>query len=92
MFELGDEAADEHLAVAKKAISINADKIIFVGKEFAKISASSPSLVLSPTNRCVFFETTEDAAAELKSNSIKESTVLIKGSRGMALERLVELF
>jgi UDP-N-acetylmuramoyl-tripeptide--D-alanyl-D-alanine ligase len=92
MFELGDEAAEEHLAIVKKALSVNTEKIIFVGKEFGKISASSPSLVFSQTNRTGFFEKTEDVAAELKSNPIKNSTVLIKGSRGMALERLVELF
>jgi UDP-N-acetylmuramoyl-tripeptide--D-alanyl-D-alanine ligase len=40
----------------------------------------------------VFYETAEDAFSALKSHPIKNSTILIKGSRGMALERLVELF
>jgi len=105
MFELGEEAAAEHLAIAQKAMATNAEKIIFVGKEFAKVGESmvhdpwsSPLLELSPTNgnapdrRIAFFQTTEDASLAIKINPIKNSAVLIKGSRGMALERLVELF
>jgi UDP-N-acetylmuramoyl-tripeptide--D-alanyl-D-alanine ligase len=40
----------------------------------------------------VFYNTAEEAIAGLKANPIRNATVLIKGSRGMALERLVELF
>ncbi len=40
----------------------------------------------------IFYKTAEDAIDGLKANPIKNSTILIKGSRGMALERLVELF
>ncbi len=39
-----------------------------------------------------FYKTIEGAIENLKANPIKNSTILIKGSRGMALERLVELF
>ena len=39
-----------------------------------------------------FFSTAEEAIAALKASPVKNSTILIKGSRGMALERLVELF
>ena len=44
------------------------------------------------TWRALFYKTAEDAITALKANPIKNSTILIKGSRGMALERLVELF
>ncbi len=68
--------------------------------ESPKDGSRPPLLELSPTNRnsnkgaghTVFYKTAEDAIAALKPNPIKNSTVLIKGSRGMALERLVELF
>jgi UDP-N-acetylmuramoyl-tripeptide--D-alanyl-D-alanine ligase len=40
----------------------------------------------------VFYPTVEEAASALKAEPITHSTVLIKGSRGMALERLVDLF
>jgi len=105
MFEMGDEAAAEHEAVIKKAMDTFVDERIFIGKEFYEASPEVresespeakivlPLLELSPTNRhAIFYRTAEDAIAGLKANPIKNSTILIKGSRGMALERLVGLF
>ena len=42
--------------------------------------------------KATFYPTVEEAIAGLKAKPIINATVLIKGSRGMALERLVELF
>jgi UDP-N-acetylmuramoyl-tripeptide--D-alanyl-D-alanine ligase len=84
MFEMGTEAAVEHKAVIEKALSIDAE-VIFIGQEFF---AQAPQ----PPKRGAFFATTEDAIVALQANPVKNATVLIKGSRGMALEKLVELF
>lgn len=91
MFELGDEAAAEHTAIIEKAMETPVDKRIFIGKEFA---LAEKSMDHGPwtIDKNLFFETAENAFATLKANPIKNSTILIKGSRGMALERLVELF
>ncbi|WP_259069169.1 UDP-N-acetylmuramoyl-tripeptide--D-alanyl-D-alanine ligase [Mucilaginibacter sp. X4EP1] len=91
MFEMGDEAAVEHEAVIKKAMGTPVDERIFIGKEFQKAGLTM-GYELSATNSKTFYATAEDAIAGLKANPIKNSTILIKGSRGMALERLVELF
>jgi UDP-N-acetylmuramoyl-tripeptide--D-alanyl-D-alanine ligase len=89
MFEMGAEAAVEHTAVMQKALDTSVDERIFIGKEFS----SQKSKLKSQNNvSAVFYENAEDAIAGLKGNPIKDSTILIKGSRGMALERLVELF
>jgi len=88
MFEMGQESAAEHESVVKKALETNVDERIFIGHDFA---ASRKSEVGSQ-KPAVFYSTVEEAIAGLKANPIKNSTVLIKGSRGMALERLVELF
>jgi UDP-N-acetylmuramoyl-tripeptide--D-alanyl-D-alanine ligase len=85
MFELGDEAAAEHLNIIKKALDTNVAERIFIGKEFYRQKAKGEK------QKAVFYETAEDAIAGLKANPIRDSTILIKGSRGMALERLVEL-
>ncbi len=57
---------------------------------------STPELVGDNSNKgaghSFFYKSAEDAIAAIKANPIKNSTILIKGSRGMALERLVELF
>jgi UDP-N-acetylmuramoyl-tripeptide--D-alanyl-D-alanine ligase len=86
MFEMGAEAATEHIAIMQKAIDTGVDQRIFIGKEFEKAAMDQP---LSITDQ--IYPTAEDAIAGLKANPITNSTILIKGSRGMALERLVEL-
>jgi UDP-N-acetylmuramoyl-tripeptide--D-alanyl-D-alanine ligase len=88
MFELGHESAAEHKAIIEKALAVDVDERIFIGHDFL----SQQSVVNDQTKAATFFATAEDAIAGLKNNPVKNSTVLIKGSRGMALERLVELF
>lgn len=83
MFELGDESAAEHEAVINKAMQTPVAGRIFIGAGFYKQSRGVDAS---------FYSTTEEAIAALKANPVKNATVLIKGSRGMALERLVELF
>ena len=88
MFEMGQESAAEHEAIIKKAMETPVDERIFIGGEFA----SQKSEVGSQKSGAIFYNTAEDAIKGLKANPIRNATVLIKGSRGMALERLVELF
>jgi UDP-N-acetylmuramoyl-tripeptide--D-alanyl-D-alanine ligase len=89
MFEMGTEAAIEHTAVIEKAMNAQVDERIFIGKEF-----SSQQTEVQNTNliNTTFYITAEDAIVGLKTTPITNATILIKGSRGMALERLVELF
>ena len=86
MFEMGQESAAEHEAVIKKALETPVDERIFIGGGFAGREA------VDAGGKAIFYPTAEDAIAGLKANPIRNATVLIKGSRGMALERLVELF
>jgi UDP-N-acetylmuramoyl-tripeptide--D-alanyl-D-alanine ligase len=89
MFELGEDAPQEHAAIIQKAIAINPDQAIFIGKEFSDAGMAGGFQLSDKTK---FYETAEEAIAGFKADPVKDSTVLIKGSRGMALERLVELF
>jgi UDP-N-acetylmuramoyl-tripeptide--D-alanyl-D-alanine ligase len=84
MFEMGAEAAAEHKAILEKALAIPVDRRIIIGKEFFKLKAEGLPVE--------FYETRDDAAVALQEQPITNSTILIKGSRGMALEKLVELF
>jgi len=104
MFEMGPESAAEHASVIQKALDTPVDERIFIGKDFESqnsklrstlehLEETTPSEKLKIQNReAVFYATAEDAIAALKASPITHSTILIKGSRGMALERLVELF
>lgn len=82
MFEIGETAAEEHLAIVQKASSYNFDQLVFIGKEFNKQSLNG---------RGLFFKETTAAFEYLKANPITDALVLVKGSRSMKLEKLVEL-
>ena len=95
MFEMGDEAAAEHEAVIKRAMEAPVDKRIFIGTEFHKLSIevrkSESQEEVEALHDTLFFRDAEDAVIALKANPVKDCMVLIKGSRGMMLERLVGL-
>ncbi|WP_017257468.1 UDP-N-acetylmuramoyl-tripeptide--D-alanyl-D-alanine ligase [Pedobacter arcticus] len=82
MFEIGETADAEHLSVLQTAISYNFYQVILIGETFKK---------QSPNGNTVFFKTTPEATEYLKQNPISGALVLVKGSRGMKLETLMEL-
>lgn len=82
MFELGPEAPEQHKLVAELASKNKIDNLIFIGKNFNEYKESLNGL---------FFSTPAEAKDYLQSNPPKNSLVLLKGSRGMALEQLLPL-
>lgn len=81
MFELGEDSLSEHRAIAEKAAAVKADQVVLIGHNF----------FANQTEGHTFFKTTEEALDYFKTHSVKNATILIKGSRGMQLERLVQL-
>jgi UDP-N-acetylmuramoyl-tripeptide--D-alanyl-D-alanine ligase len=82
MFELGADSAVEHQAIADQAQAMNLDTLILVGKAFYETTGNAHK-----------FKTFEDLVAYLKSSPISgPGTVLVKASRGMALERVTPFF
>jgi UDP-N-acetylmuramoyl-tripeptide--D-alanyl-D-alanine ligase len=82
MLELGDKSAEEHLKVLNLIQTINADKVILVGPVFRKISSSYGFKVFSNVN---------DLIEYFRDEPLHGKTILIKGSRGMKLEKIYEL-
>jgi UDP-N-acetylmuramoyl-tripeptide--D-alanyl-D-alanine ligase len=80
MFELGTEAEPEHRAIIGLVAGLGFQRVYFVGREFSKITSGS---------HFGFFPGRDDLIAELVKNPIRGCTILIKGSRGMQLERIV---
>lgn len=83
MFELGSESADEHQKTVQWAADKTQTQFIFVGKYFYSARVEKEHLY--------FFEDYEGLKKYLEEVSFKDITILIKGSRGMALERVLEL-
>ena len=81
MFELGDTAKEEHQFITDYAASLDIEKVYLIGKNFGNTISTHKKITIYPT-----FEA-------LKTNfpKLKNSNLLIKGSRGMALERILEL-
>ena len=80
MFELGEDSAREHQVIADLAISLGFNQSYFIGEYFAQIKTSGQQ-----------FLSFEDFAESLKANiRFSKASILIKGSRGMKLERTLE--
>ena len=83
MFELGDEAKKEHQNIADLAISLDIDQIIFIGDNFYKSKIDS--------KKAEKYKSFSNFEKDFNLSEIKNATLLVKGSRGMALERVLEL-
>ncbi len=81
MFELGNYSTREHQIIADLAQELKIDKVYLIGKAFSKVQ----------NNNAQLFESFEDFKNDLKIDLNKESALLIKGSRGMALERVLDI-
>lgn len=82
MFELGDESFNEHKAVIDLVNSLNFSFTYYVGQHFIKHKFLSESVF--------FFENTDVLKRHFQSLSISNSVILVKGSRGMSLEVLLQ--
>jgi UDP-N-acetylmuramoyl-tripeptide--D-alanyl-D-alanine ligase len=83
MFELGTESPEEHAKIIELLASQSQITSYFVGNDFYNNQISQPHLN--------FFKTFEDFSGFLKSNIPSKSLILIKGSRGMALEKTLDI-
>jgi UDP-N-acetylmuramoyl-tripeptide--D-alanyl-D-alanine ligase len=82
MFELGTESSQEHKAIINLLSDTKDVVFYFIGKEFYYHRMNCINFQ--------FFETFETFAKYLSGIKIEDSSILIKGSRGMALERTLQ--
>ena len=83
MFELGTESDVEHQRIIEEALQTKIPTV-FIGSHFYKSRISN--------NAALYFETVEAYFDYLETNAITQNLLLIKGSRGMALERIMKHF
>lgn len=85
MLELGSVSDIEHENIIIYLEKLNIEKIFLVGKNMTKISKN-----MSLPNNFNIFEKTQDLADFLSGVRLTGKNILLKGSRGIGLEKLVE--
>ncbi|MCR9182493.1 MAG: UDP-N-acetylmuramoyl-tripeptide--D-alanyl-D-alanine ligase [Flavobacteriaceae bacterium] len=81
MFELGKDAANEHQQIVDLSESLGFNHIFLIGKNFFNTKSKTAQK----------FESFDDFKMYLVKNKVENTQILIKGSRGMALERVLNL-
>jgi UDP-N-acetylmuramoyl-tripeptide--D-alanyl-D-alanine ligase len=80
MFELGEYSQYEHQEIANTATSLGFEKVLLVGQAFHSVETTAPCFVSTP-----------ELLHYMKEETIKGKLILIKGSRGMQLEKAADL-
>ena len=78
MFELGTVSEKEHQDIVDFCDTLSLNRCIFIGKHYSKTSAAEKYL------------TVESFKENMNITPLEKSYTLIKGSRGMLLEQLLE--
>jgi UDP-N-acetylmuramoyl-tripeptide--D-alanyl-D-alanine ligase len=81
MFELGEYSAEEHQKLVDLLKENKFEDVILVGEEFSKL----------PGKDYTRFKTTAEGRIYLEKMNVTDTTILIKGSRGMKMEILQEV-
>jgi UDP-N-acetylmuramoyl-tripeptide--D-alanyl-D-alanine ligase len=82
MFELGDYAEEEHRKLGELVSEYSFDKVCFTGKLIVTALETAPS--------ALYFPDPFSFRNWLQDSKLEDYLILIKGSRGMKLETLVE--
>jgi UDP-N-acetylmuramoyl-tripeptide--D-alanyl-D-alanine ligase len=80
MLELGKDSLDEHRKILELARCLDFEEVVIVGKDFQ---------MADPEKSFLHFGHVDDARTYLSDEKFKDYTILIKGSRGIQLEKLV---
>ena len=83
MRELGDESEKEHKAILKLINEYEFTDVYLVGEEFAKI--------IQPENSFRSFKRIDDLREFLVINKLYKRCILVKGARGISLEKIMDI-
>lgn len=78
MLELGEESKAEHQNILELAKSLGFENLITVGNSFKEVNPERA------------FANTAELSEYLKNNKITSKNILLKGSRGVALEKIID--
>jgi UDP-N-acetylmuramoyl-tripeptide--D-alanyl-D-alanine ligase len=89
MLELGETAADEHAALGRFAAQSGLDHLVAIGEYAAQITSAAVSAGL-PSTRAVAVADKAAAVALVTSDLGLSDVVLVKASRGLALDTVAD--
>ena len=84
MLELGSDSVVEHIQVLRKALESGIDLLCLVGEEFAKAVESE-----NACDKVKCFGTSQELAEWITAYPMTDTVVLIKGSRGTRMEKVI---
>lgn len=87
MFELGPESDCYHYQIGSYAVECGADLVLAVGQRALRLAEGAKAA----GGKVQYFETREDLEKRLGGMIEEGDAVLVKGSRGMAMDRIVKL-
>lgn len=79
MMELGDESISEHESIITLINQHQWQDVVLVGGDFANV-----------THQYIYFNTSVEAAAWFKQQNFSNAIILVKGSRSMKMEKVLE--
>ena len=91
MLELGEASGDAHRAIGAAAARLGVDLLITVGP-LSKLIGDGAREAGMPRERVVGARSNADAAAILRERSQNGDVILIKGSRAVKMEKILEEF
>jgi len=89
MFELGEQTQQEHQKIIDLVLKLNFAKSIFVGRHFYEQNITYSNQQNS--ENIYFFESYLKLKSNIQNLQLPSGKLLIKGSRGMALERVLDI-
>ncbi len=83
MFEIGKDTLQEHQNITNLIQKANFNKVFLIGESFSAVNTDNKNIQL--------FKTFDDFKDKFDNKQFENATILIKASRGMALERVLDL-
>lgn len=81
MLELGKYSKEEHLKIINFLKKLNFDHVVFVGKNFYSVRQK---------DNYTYLQTTDDLVSILQKKAIRDHWILLKASRGIQLEKIIQ--